>query len=98
MRALFHCSAVELAQLTRRREVSCREVVEAHLARIEEHNVRLGAVTMVLRESALALAEQRDRSREGGPLHGVPFTVRQQPPARSHAEPPRPPLDGRWLE
>jgi amidase len=74
---LFHCTAIELAQLTRRREVSCREVVEAHLARIEEHNGRLGAVTVVLRDSALALAEQRDRSREPGPLHGVAFTVKE---------------------
>lgn len=77
MKALFQCTAVELAQLTRSREVSCREVVEAHLARIEEHNGRLGAVTVVLRESALALADERDRSREPGPLHGVPFTVKE---------------------
>ena len=77
VRSLFHCTAAELAQLTRRREVSCREVVDAHLARIEEHNGRLGAVTVVLRDSALALAEQRDRDREPGPLHGVPFTAKE---------------------
>ncbi len=77
MRSLFQCTAVELAQLTRCREVSCREVVEAHLARVEEHNGRLGAVTIALRDSALALADQRDRSREPGPLEGVPFTVKE---------------------
>jgi amidase len=77
VRSLFRCTAVELAQLTRRREVSCREVVEAHLARIDEHNGALGAVTVVLRDSALALADARDRSQERGPLHGVPFTVKE---------------------
>jgi hypothetical protein len=39
MHSLFQYGAVERAQLTSRREVSRREVVEAHLARIEEHNV-----------------------------------------------------------
>jgi amidase len=77
VRSLFHRGAVELAQLTRRREVSCREVIQAHLTRIEEQNPRLGAVTVVLRDSALALADVRDRSQERGPLHGVPFTVKE---------------------
>jgi amidase len=77
VRALFEYGAVALAELIRRREVSCREVVEAHLARIAELNGSLGAVTVVLRESALALADSHDRSWVRGPLQGVPFTVKE---------------------
>lgn len=68
--------ASELAALTRSGNVSCREVVEAHLARIDAVNGALGAVTITLRDAALALAAARDASTERGPLHGVPFTVK----------------------
>ncbi|MFZ5895197.1 MAG: amidase family protein [Myxococcota bacterium] len=74
---LFELSATELARAIRAREVSCREVMEAHLARIEQFNAYLGAVTLVLRESALAAADSCDRSEPRGPLHGVPFTVKE---------------------
>jgi amidase len=77
VRPLFEYGAAALAELTRRREVSCREVVESHLARIDQFDGQLGAITVTLRESALALADARDRSRAPGPLHGVPFTVKE---------------------
>lgn len=78
MSRLFDRSAVELAQLIRAREVSSRAVVEAHLARIDEVNGVVGAVTVPLRASALAAADACDRAGEpAGPLHGVPFTVKE---------------------
>ena len=52
-------------------------MVEAHLSRIEEVNGYLGAVTVTLRESALAAADACDRSDPTGPFHGVPFTVKE---------------------
>jgi amidase len=58
-------------------EVSCRELVEAHLARIERLNPQLGAVTVTLDESALKLADAADRSGESGRLRGLPFTVKE---------------------
>lgn len=75
--ALWRRSASELAALIRSREVSSREVVAAHLARIEAVNGSINAVTRVLGESALAAADAADRSEPVGPLHGVPFTIKE---------------------
>lgn len=77
MPALHEFDATTLASLIRSREISSREVVEAHLARIDAHDGYLGAVPVVLRESALAEADRADRSAALGPLHGVPFTVKE---------------------
>lgn len=74
---LYEYTATELAALTRAGEVSCREVVLAHLERIEAVNGSINAVTRVLRDSALAAAEASDRAGVRGPLHGVPFTVKE---------------------
>jgi len=74
-------TATELARLVREGEVSSREVVEAHLARIDEVNPRLNAIVRRLDESALAAADRADaRLATGEPvgaLHGVPFTVKE---------------------
>ncbi len=75
--ALWQRTASELAALIRSREVSSREVVEAHLERIEAVNGRVNAVTRVLAESARAAADAADASEPTGPLHGVPFTIKE---------------------
>jgi len=77
MDALHTLTASRLAELIRLRAVSSREVVEAHLARIHTLNGTLNAVTVELAESALAAADRADRSAPNGPLHGVPFTVKE---------------------
>ena len=80
MHELCRLSATELALLIARRAVSSREVVAAHLARIDEVNGHVNAVTVVLRESALAAADAADAAGAGaarGPFHGVPFTVKE---------------------
>jgi Asp-tRNA(Asn)/Glu-tRNA(Gln) amidotransferase A subunit family amidase len=78
---LCEASALELASLIAAGEASSREVVEAHLERIGRFNGELGAVRVVLAEQALAAAEEADRVRASGaalgPLHGVPFTVKE---------------------
>jgi amidase len=78
---LWRMGATELAGAIRTRQVSSRAVVEAHLRRIEAVNPRLNAVTVVLAEQAVAAADEADRlTAQGGvlpPLHGVPFTVKQ---------------------
>ena len=70
-----------LAALMRRGEVSSREVVEAHLRRIDEVNPALNAVVRRLDDEALSAAEGADRAFATGsplgPLHGVPFTVKE---------------------
>ena len=72
-------SATALADAIRRRELSSVDVVRAHLERIASVNPRLGAVVQV---SPTALDDARTadaaltRGDELGPLHGVPFTVK----------------------
>lgn len=80
--ALWTKTARELAAMIRSRQVSSREVVTAHLRRIDEVNDRLNAVVRRLDESALAAADIADHAlAEGrtdlGVLHGVPFTVKE---------------------
>jgi amidase len=77
---LWQESASLLAQLIRSGQTSSREVVEAHLARIEEVNGAVNAVVEVRPDEVLAEADAADaalKSREPlGALHGVPFTVK----------------------
>jgi len=78
---LWRKSAVELAAMIRNHEVSSREVVQAHLDRIEAVNPHLNAIVRLLPDQALAAADGADRAvADGtrlGPLHGVPFTVKE---------------------
>ena len=73
-------TALEMAALVRSKQVSSRELVEAHLTRIEEVNPKVNAVVRVLAESALAMAKVRDdQTMKGeftGSFHGVPYTVK----------------------
>src|SRR6478672_740934 len=81
MSELWRKSAVELAALIREREVSSREVVQAHLDRVEAVNPHLNAIVRLLPGEALAAADAADRAvADGsalGPLHGVPCTVKE---------------------
>ena len=80
MNELNSKSAGELAQLIQKKEVSSREVVEAHLDRIKEVNPEINAVTIVLEESALKLADEVDNSEADErekPFFGVPITIKE---------------------
>ena len=75
---LWRRRAVELAGMIAEGCVSAREVVDAHLERIEAVNPHLNAITVVLAEQARAAADAADSNPETlGPLHGVPFTVKE---------------------
>jgi ureidomalonase len=69
--------ALTLARLVREREVSCVEVMQAHLDRIAEINPRLNAV-VALRDPGELLAEAaaHDAGPVWGPLHGLPVAVK----------------------
>lgn len=77
--ALIHSDATELAELIRTRKVSSVEVVQAHLDRIEATNPRVNAI-VTLADGALDAAKDADADLAAGvpvgPLHGVPFTVK----------------------
>jgi len=81
MSEVWRLSATELAQRIADRQFSSAEVVEAHLARIEAVNPALNAVVRVLADEARAEAAAADRKLASGervgPLHGVPFTVKE---------------------
>src|SRR5437870_1905523 len=72
-------TATELASLIRSREVSPVEVIDAHLRRIESINPSLNAI-VTLAEDAIDHARAADsalsKGETAGPLHGVPFTVK----------------------
>lgn len=75
-------SGVEaLAKATRAGEVSARELTEACLARIDAAET-LNAFTNVMRERAIAEADDRDQARTDGrpvgPLHGVPVAIKEE--------------------
>jgi amidase len=78
---LWARGAGELAAMIKGREVTSSEVVEAHLGRIAEVNPHLNAVVRVLAEEARAGAAAADDAiaagSETGPLHGVPFTIKE---------------------
>lgn len=73
-------TATELAAMIAAKELAASEVIEAHLARIEAVNPATGALTSVLAEQARAEAAAADSVEVSarGPLHGVPFTVKDQ--------------------
>ena len=73
-------SAVELASLIRTRKVSPVEATKAILARIERHNPALNAFVTMHSEEALCSAGKAEEllmsGQRVGPLHGVPFHVK----------------------
>jgi len=83
---LCFCDARALAARIRRREVSAREVMAAHLARIARLNPTVNAIVAKLDDDAcLALADDADRRLarrdDVGPLHGLPWAFKDLEPA-----------------
>src|ERR1700694_561511 len=76
---IIYSEATRLAELIRTREVSPVEVVQAHLDRIEATNPKINAI-VTLADDALETAKMAEAALsagvELGPLHGVPFTVK----------------------
>ena len=78
---LWQRSAVELADGIRRKAFSCREVMDSVVARIRALNPALNAIVYDYTEEALAAARRADdelaAGRGGGPLYGVPVTIKE---------------------
>src|SRR5215471_10061038 len=81
MSEIWQFSATDLAHRIAHRQLSSAEVVNAHLARIDAVNPALNAVVRVLADQAREAADLADRrlaaGESVGPLHGVPFTVKE---------------------
>ncbi|MGH9886365.1 MAG: amidase, partial [bacterium] len=79
---------VQLAELVRTRQVSSRELTEMYLARLKRHGPRLACVVTLTEDLALRQAHEADREiaagRYRGPLHGVPWGVKDLFSARGY--------------
>ncbi|MCA1554992.1 MAG: amidase, partial [Chloroflexi bacterium] len=69
--------ATELARLIHTKQLSARELMEAHLAQIARVNPKVNAIVTLLPERAMDGARQVDeqlaRGETIGPLHGLPI-------------------------
>jgi amidase len=77
---LVFASASEQAKAIREKQISSEELTRACIKRIEEVNPKLNAVVQLPAATALAQAREADRALARGeirgPLHGVPFTLK----------------------
>ncbi|MDB4883406.1 MAG: Amidase [Gemmatimonadetes bacterium] len=69
-------TAVDLAAHIRRKQLSARDVMAAHLARIERVNPKINAIVTLVADRAMADARKADEWQAHGnalgPLHGLP--------------------------
>lgn len=79
-------TATESAHLIRAKELSARDVMEAHLAQIDQVNPTVNAIVTLLPEQAMEQANAADealaRGEEVGPLHGLPIAHKDLVPTR----------------
>src|SRR5258708_3252312 len=77
--AIYYKDATELAALIRTKQLSSREVIQAHLDRISTVNPKLNAIVTLMADDALKGADAADKAVKHchhlGPLHGFPFTI-----------------------
>ena len=77
---LHYQDATALAALIGARQLSSREVVQAHLDRVAAVNPQINAVVTLMADEALRAADAADRAVASGavlgPLHGVPFSIK----------------------
>src|SRR5437667_7893031 len=80
MMDIVFSSTTQLAAAIRAGHISATEVLEAHLAQIDTHNPALNAIVTMDAEQARKRAHEADealaRGEVWGPLHGVPFTLK----------------------
>src|SRR6266705_4953880 len=80
MMDIVFSSTTQLATAIQAGHVSASEVLEAHLAQIDTHNPALNAIIAMNAERAYERAREADkalaRGEVWGPLHGVPFTLK----------------------
>lgn len=77
---IFQMSGYEIAQAIQNRQVSCIQVIDAFFKHIEFANKYCNAFSNLDHEGALHAAAKADEmiksEQKCGPLHGVPFTVK----------------------
>jgi len=78
--AMHHTNIVDLAASIRKGELTCLQLVEHCLSRIESMDAKLNAFQLISKERALKQARSADQAvRAGknfGPLHGIPYAAK----------------------
>ena len=83
MTDLCFSSAVELRRLVAKRALSCRELLDAHIARIEAANPALNAIVTTSFDFARTQADALDNHPERhGPLAGLPIAHKDLVPTK----------------
>ena len=74
-------SASDLAASIKARDISCVELLNLYLDRVDRINADLNAIIVQIRDAAMARAGEADRAlakgEDWGPLHGVPMTTKE---------------------
>jgi len=77
---IYYQEASTLAEMIRNKEITSVEVVQAHLDRVAAINPRINGVVTLMGEQALKSATAADKAVAAGgklgPLHGVPFSIK----------------------
>ena len=76
---IYQLTAHQLHEMLLRKEVTCREVTEAVLKRIEKVENRIHAYITLLSDSAMeqaTLADTRYEKGQAGPLTGIPLAIK----------------------
>ena len=80
MESVIFSSATTIARLIKSKEVSALEILEAHIARIEQVNPKINAVVSTVYDRARTEALSADKALQENdvvsPLHGVPITIK----------------------
>jgi amidase len=80
MNGILLLSGVAQGRMIREGAISSAELIEAHLARIDEVNPQLNAAAEILRDTAREAARESDARRAAGelrgPFDGVPFSIK----------------------
>jgi amidase len=86
---LWRLPATEIARVVRTGQASAREVIDAHIARIEAVEPQLNAFGDLYVDEARATADAADRVLAAGepigPLHGVPASIKLNTDEAGHA-------------
>src|SRR5262249_42722945 len=73
-------NVTQWAEAIRSRRISAREALQTHFAQVDKYNPALNAINVIDKEMATARALAADeaiaRGEVWGPLHGVPFTLK----------------------
>ena len=84
--SIVNLTALEMVQLIRSKEISCREVMESHIEQIEDINPKVNAIVTLDVDKGLKEADAADkaigRGDDVGLLHGIPVAHKDLVPTK----------------